>query len=160
GVPQVFLQCRTSERATRRDLAEWIVSPQNPLTARVFANRLWKLFFGVGLAKNLDDFGVQGEAPVHPDLLDWLADEVVRSGWDVKRLVRLMVPSRTYRQSSQARPDLLARDPYNRLYARQSPIRLDAEFVRDVALAASGLLSEKVGGRSVRPYQPRGYLAA
>lgn len=160
GVPQLFPQIRSDGRATRRDLAEWIVSRQNPLTARVVTNRLWKLFFGVGLAKNLDDFGAQGEAPVHPDLLDWLADEFIRSGWDVKHVVRLMVTCRTYRQGSAARPDLLARDPYNRLYARQAPIRLDAEFVRDVALAASGLLSEKVGGRSVRPYQPRGYLAA
>jgi hypothetical protein len=160
GVPQVFPQIRKSDRATRRDLAEWIVSPQNPLTARVFVNRLWKLFFGAGLAKNLDDFGKQGELPAHPDLLDWLADEFMRSGWDVKHMIRLIVTSRCYRQSSKARPDLMARDPYNRLYARQSPIRLDAEFVRDVALRASSLLSEKVGGPSLRPYQPRGYLAA
>jgi hypothetical protein len=160
GLPLVFPQIRKPARATRQDLAEWIASPQNPLTARVFVNRLWKLFFGVGLAKNLDDFGKQGEIPVHPELLDWLADEFIHSGWDVKHMVRLIVTSRTYRQSSAVRPDLMARDPYNRLYARQTPLRLDAEFVRDVALAACGLLSDRVGGRSVRPYEPRGYLAA
>lgn len=155
-----FPQIGKPGRATRLELAEWIVSRQNPLTARVFVNRLWKLYFGIGLAKNLDDFGKQGEIPVHPELLDWLADEFMRSGWDVKHMVRLIVTSRCYRQSSNARQDLLTRDPYNRLYARQSPIRLDAEFIRDAALDASGLLSETVGGRSVRPYQPRGYLAA
>jgi hypothetical protein len=160
GVPQLFPQIRKPGRATRLDLAEWIVSRQNPLTARVFVNRLWKLFFGVGLAKNLDDFGKQGEIPAHPELLDWLADEFMRSGWDVKHMVRLIVTCRCYRQSSKARPDLQVRDPYNRLVARQSPIRLDAEFVRDVALRAGGLLSERVGGPSVRPYEPRGYLAA
>jgi len=160
GVPQQFPQLAKPGRATRLDLADWIVSPRNPLTARVFVNRLWKLYFGVGLAKNVDDFGKQGELPAHPELMDWLADEFVRSGWDVKHMVRLIVTSRCYRQSSQARPDLAARDPYNRLYARQSPVRLDAEFVRDVALRAAGLLSETVGGRSARPYQPRGYLAA
>jgi hypothetical protein len=147
-------------RATRLDLANWIVSPQNPLTARVFVNRLWKLYFGAGLSRTLDDFGKQGEAPAHPELLDWLADSFMRTGWDVKKTIRLIVTSRAYRQDSKARPDLMARDPYNRLYARQMPIRLDAEFVRDVALRASGLLSPKVGGPSVKPYQPRGYLAA
>src|SRR4026209_2425203 len=100
-------------RPTRLDLAAWIVSRGNPLTARVFVNRLWKLYFGVGLAKNLDDFGKQGEAPVHPELLDWLADEFMRSGWDIKHIVRLIVTSQTYRQGSKGRPDLLSRDPYN-----------------------------------------------
>jgi hypothetical protein len=160
GVPELFPQIQTTGRATRRDLAEWIVSARDPLAARVFVNRIWKLFFGVGLAKNLDDLGAQGEAPVHPELLDWLTVKFVESGWDMKQLVRLIVTSQTYRQSSRGRPDLATRDPYNRLYARQTPIRLDAEFVRDVALAASGLLSEKVGGPSVYPDQPRGYLAA
>lgn len=164
GAPHFLAQIRKTERATRLDLANWIVSPNNPLTARVFVNRLWKLFFGVGLVKNLDDFGAQGEAPVHPELLDWLASEFQspaagRRGWNVKHLVRLIVTSGAYRQSSKASPKLLARDPYNRLYARQSPVRLDAEFVRDAALAASGLLSPEQGGPSVRPYQPRGYLA-
>jgi hypothetical protein len=119
GIPGLFPQLRKEGRATRLDLARWIVAPENPLTARVFTNRLWKLFFGVGLTKNLDDFGKQGEAPAHPELLDWLADEFVKSGWNIKHMVRLMVTSRTYRQSSVARPDLVVRDPYNRLYARR-----------------------------------------
>ncbi|HXG23698.1 MAG TPA: DUF1553 domain-containing protein, partial [Chthonomonadales bacterium] len=160
GVPECLPQIKTNRRATRMDLVNWILSPQNPLTARVFVNRLWKLFFGTGLTKSLDDFGVQGEQPVHPELLDWLASEFIRSGWDVKHMVRLMVTSRAYRQSSKATPMLLARDPFNRLYARQSVVRIDAEFVRDMALAASGLLVKRIGGPSVRPYQPKGYLAA
>jgi len=160
GVPHFLRQITKTDRATRLDLADWLVSPDNPLTARVFVNRLWKLFYGVGLARNLDDFGAQGEAPAHPELLDWLASEFIRSGWDVRRMVRLMVTSNTYRQSSKADPALRARDPYNRLFARQSSVRLDAESIRDVALAISGLLSRKIGGPSVRPYQPRGYLAA
>ncbi len=160
GVPHFLRQIDGAGRATRLDLANWIVSPDNPLTARVFVNRLWKLFFGVGLVKNLDDFGVQGEVPMHPELLDWLSGEFVRSGWNVKHLVRLMVTSNAYRQSAKLTPTLLERDPYNRLYARQSAFRLDAEFVHDVALKVSGLLSDRLGGETVRPYQPRGYLAA
>jgi hypothetical protein len=160
GVPECLPQIRTTSRATRNDLVNWILSPQNPLTARVFVNRLWKLFFGIGLTKSLDDFGVQGEQPVHPELLDWLASEFMQSEWDVKHMVRLMVTSRAYRQTSRATPALLARDPFNRLYARQSVVRLDAEFVRDTALAVSGLLVKRIGGPSIRPYQPRGYLAA
>jgi mono/diheme cytochrome c family protein len=144
-------------RATRLDLARWICSKDNPLTARVFVNRLWKLFFGLGLSKILDDLGAQGEWPVHPELLDWLAVEFVESGWDVKHLVRLLVTSSAYRQTSVPRPDLKERDPFNRLIARQSRWRLDAENVRDNALAVSGLLVTKVGGVSVFPYQPKGY---
>ena len=165
GPPDFLTAARTATgeeaagRANRRDLAAWIASPENPLAARVFVNRLWKLFFGTGLAKNADDFGAQGEPPVHPELLDWLASDF-RSGWDVKRTIRRIVTSTAYRQSSRATPEVAARDPYNRLYARQSALRLDAEFVRDAALAAAGLLSPKTGGRSVRPYQPRGYYAA
>jgi hypothetical protein len=160
GVPHFLRQVGGTERATRLDMANWIVSPDNPLTARVFVNRLWKQFFGVGLDKNLDDFGIQGEVPVHPELLDWLASEFMQSGWDIKHIVRLMVTSDTYQQSSNLTPLLLERDPYNRLYARQTAFRLDAEFVRDVALKVSGLLSDRLGGPSVKPYQPRGYLAA
>lgn len=160
AVPETLGKVSKEGRLTRKDLADWLVSPENPLTARVFVNRLWKLFYGVGLAKNVDDFGVQGEPPVHPELLDWLAGEFIRSGWDVKHMVRLMVTTRTYRQSSVLRPDLAAKDPFNRLYARQSAFRLDAEFIRDVALAAGGLLSDRIGGPSVRPYGPSGYLAA
>ncbi len=144
-------------RATRLDLAEWLVSPSHPLTARVFVNRLWRHFFGVGLSKSMEDLGTQGEWPVHPELLDWLAVEFVESGWDVRHVVRLMVTSAAYRQSSAAPKALRDRDPFNRLVARQSRWRLDAELVRDNALAVSGLLVRKLGGESVKPYQPAGY---
>jgi hypothetical protein len=157
AVPTVFRQVSQPDRATRLDLAQWLVAPDNPLTARVFVNRLWKLFFGKGLSARLDDLGARGEPPVHPELLDWLAVEFVSSGWDVKHLVRLMVTSHTYRQSSLETAELRRRDPENRLFARQARPRLDAEFIRDNALATSGLLIHAVGGRSVRPYQPTGY---
>jgi mono/diheme cytochrome c family protein len=146
-------------RATRLDLARWLTSKDNPLTARVFVNRLWKLFFGQGLSRTQEDLGSQGEWPTHPELLDWLAVEFMESGWDVKHAVRTLVTSATYRQSSGSVRELLERDPYNRLYARQSRFRLDAETVRDNALAVSGLLSTHMGGPSVHPYQPRGYWA-
>jgi hypothetical protein len=133
-----------------------MTAADNPLPARVLANRLWKLFFGQGLSKTLEDFGSQGELPTHPELLDWLAVEM-REGWDVKKMVRLLVTSAAYRQGSHATREHMDRDPYNRLYARQSRFRLDAELVRDNALAVSGLLSPKVGGVSVHPYQPGGY---
>jgi len=144
-------------RLNRLDLAEWIVSRKHPLTARVFMNRLWKQFFGTGLARVLDDFGMQGEPPVNPELLDWLACEFMDSGWDVKHMVRLIVNSRTYRQVSTASRDLRARDPYNRELARQSRWRIEAELVRDNALAIAGLLVPKIGGPSTKPYQPDGY---
>jgi hypothetical protein len=146
-------------RLTRLDLAEWIVSGENPLTARVTVNRLWKLFFGAGLSRRLDDLGAQGEWPSHPELLDFLAAEFRRSGWDIKHLVRCMLLSRTYRQSSVAGMELRELDPENRWLARQGRFRLDAELVRDNALAVSGLLVKTIGGRSVRPYQPAGYWA-
>ena len=146
-------------RATRLDLARWLVAPENPLVARVFVNRLWKLFFGQGIVKTLDDFGSQGAWPTHPELLDWLAVEFRESGWDVKHMVKLMVLSRTYRQASSVREPLWQRDPYNVLLARQARFRLDAEMVRDNALAISGLLSREIGGPSVKPYQPAGYWA-
>jgi len=160
GVPHFLPQIASKGHATRLDLANWITAPDNPLTARVFVNRLWQLFFGLGIVKTADDFGVQGEAPVNPELLDWLATEFVASGWDVKHIVRLIVTSSTYQQTSDVSPALLARDPENRLMARQTPRRLDAEFIRDVALMAAGVLSPRVGGPSARPYQPKGYLAA
>jgi hypothetical protein len=144
-------------RATRLDLAEWLVAPDNPLVARVFVNRLWMLTFGQGLVKTLDDFGAQGAWPTHPELLDWLAVEFRESGWNVKHMLKLIVLSNTYRQSSQVSEPLRHRDPYNLLLARQSRFRLDAEMVRDNALAISGLLSRKIGGPSVKPYQPAGY---
>ncbi|MBM3880699.1 MAG: DUF1553 domain-containing protein [Verrucomicrobia bacterium] len=144
-------------RATRLDLARWLMSPDQPLTARVFVNRLWKLFFGAGLTRSLDDLGVQGEWPTHPDLLDWLAVEFRDSNWDVRHLVRLMVSSSAYRQSATASGPFHERDPANRWLARQTRFRLDAEMVRDNALAISGLLSRQIGGPSVKPYQPAGY---
>ncbi len=147
-------------RANRLDLARWIVSRDNPLTARVFVNRQWKLFFGQGISKVLDDLGSQGEWPTHPDLIDWLAGDFMDSGWDIKHAVRLLVTSGTYRQTSLASPEAKDIDPYNRLYAHQSRFRLDAEMVRDNALAVSGLLVDKIGGPSVFPYQPPGYWFA
>jgi hypothetical protein len=141
----------------RLDLAQWLVSRDNPLTARTVMNRLWKQFFGTGLSKVLDDLGAQGETPSNPELLDWLACEFVDSGWDMKQMIRTIVGSETYRQTSSATPELLAADPYNRLLARQSAFRVEAELVRDHALAVSGLLVPKIGGPSVKPYQPEGY---
>ena len=144
-------------RVTRLDLAQWLVSRENSATARVFVNRLWKMYFGTGICKTLDDLGSQGEWPKHPELLDWLATEFMDSGWDVKHMVKLMVMSATYRQTSDATPKMRERDPYNRLLAHQSRFRLEAEMVRDNALAVSGMLAERVGGPSVKPYQPPGY---
>ncbi|MCH7228203.1 PSD1 and planctomycete cytochrome C domain-containing protein [Haloferula sp. A504] len=147
-------------KLTRLDLAEWIVADENPLTARHFVNRLWKQFFGRGLSNILDDLGGQGEPPSHPDLLDWLAVEFRESGWDVKHMVRLILDSHAYRQESARRGDLLEVDPYNRLFAQQGARRLDAEFIRDQALAVAGLLDTSyVGGPSVRVYQPENYYA-
>ncbi|MBI1355555.1 MAG: DUF1553 domain-containing protein [Acidobacteria bacterium] len=140
----------------RLGLARWLVAPENPLTARVEVNRQWELFFGTGLVKTAEDFGSQGEAPSHPELLDWLAVELVESGWDVRRIQRLIVTSAAYRQSSRVTPELLERDPENRLLARGPRFRLPAETVRDNALYVSGLLREHVGGPSVNPYQPPG----
>ena len=144
-------------RPTRLDLANWMVSEENPLTARVFVNRLWRLFFGRGLSNTLDDLGSQGEWPTHPELLDWLADEFVRSGWDVKHKVRLIVTSEAYRQTSNVDDATRSRDQGNRWIGRQVAFRLEAEIVRDIALAVSGLLDPDVGGPSVKPYQPEGY---
>jgi hypothetical protein len=144
-------------RLSRLDLARWIVSPDNPLTARVFVNRIWALLFGQGIVATPDDFGAQGTWPTHPELLDHLAIEFIENGWDVKRLVTQIVTSGTYRQTSYASGDLRRRDPYNQWLARQGRFRLDAEFVHDNALAVSGLLMPQVGGGSARPYQPAGY---
>ncbi|MGL5017324.1 MAG: DUF1553 domain-containing protein, partial [Luteolibacter sp.] len=146
------------KRLTRMDLADWLLAPENPLTSRHFSNRLWKQFFGKGLSNILDDLGNQSEWPSHPELIDWLAAEFQGSGWDVKHLVRLLVTSETYRQISAANPALAEIDPDNRLLSEQSPRRLDAEFVRDNALAIAGLLrTEELGGPSIRPFQPEDY---
>lgn len=162
GFPKFLPQPpRDSERRLNRlDLARWVVSPENPLTPRHFVNRLWSRFFGAGLSGKLDDLGNQGEWPSHPQLLDWLAAEFVDRGWDVKHLVRLIVTSQTYRQAAGVRPELQDVDPYNRLLAQQSPRRLEAESVRDNALAIAGLLrTDIIGGPSVFPYQPGGHYS-
>lgn len=159
AIPQFLGKLPVQGRATRLDLANWIVSPENPLTARVVVNRTWRQFFGTGLSKVLDDLGSQGEWPTHPALLDHLAAEF-RSDWDMKRLIRKIVMSGAYRRSSLPTPEMLEKDPDNRLFARQSRYRVEAETVRDIALSAAGLLTPKVGGPSIRPPQPDGYLAA
>ncbi|HSP43521.1 MAG TPA: DUF1553 domain-containing protein, partial [Luteolibacter sp.] len=149
---------RDGERLTRIDLANWLMAPENPLTSRHFTNRLWHAFFGRGLSGIVDDLGSQGEMPSHPELLDWLASEFRESGWDVKHMVRLIVTSNTYRREAATREELLEKDPANRLLAGQTARRLDAEFVRDNALAISGLLRDEIiGGPSAMPYQPEGY---
>jgi hypothetical protein len=138
----------------RLGLARWLMDPSHPLTARVAVNRFWQMLFGIGIVKTTEDFGAQGEWPSHPELLDWLAVEFRESGWDIKKLLRTIVMSATYRQSSQATVDLIARDPENRSLARSPRLRLPAEMIRDQALFVSGLLVEKIGGPSVKPYQP------
>ena len=156
GVPSFLPQLQEGWANNRIGFARWLVAPENPLTARVTVNRFWQTYFGVGLVKTAEDFGSQGEWPLHLELLDWLATEFVSSGWDVKALQKTIVMSATYRQSSKVRPKLLNRDPENRLLARGPRFRLPAEVVRDQALAVSGLLVEQVGGPSVKPYQPAG----
>ena len=156
GVPAALPPLPPGAPANRLGLARWLTDPSHPLTARVAVNRFWQVCFGNGIVKTSEDFGSQGEAPSHPELLDWLATEFIRTGWDVKALQRLMVTSATYRQSSRVRPELRERDPENRLLARMSRFRLPAEIVRDNALSTSGLLNPEIGGRSVFPYQPAG----
>ena len=158
AIPEFMGKLETGDKiANRMDLAKWVVSKENPLTARAFVNRTWKLFFGYGLSRRMDDLGGQGEPPTHPELLDHLASEFRDGGWDVKSLIRNIVTSKAYRQDSLPRGNLAKDDPENRYYARQSRFRVDAEFVRDSALSISGLLVQKIGGKSVKPYQPAGY---
>lgn len=154
GVPGFLPPLPAGVTVDRLAFARWLVSPQNPLTARVTVNRQWQGFFGRGIVRTMEDFGYQGEMPSHPELLDWLSIEFMKQGWSVKKLHRLIVTSATYRQSSRVSPELLARDPQNVLLARGPRFRGDAEVVRDAALRASGLLSEKIGGPSVFPPQP------
>ena len=155
------IESTPDRRLTRLDLANWITSDANPITPRAVVNRLWAAFFGTGLSAALDDLGSQGDPPSHPELLDWLACEFRESGWDVKRMIRLIVTSRAYRRTSSLAPEALAVDAANRLLATQNPRRLEAEFVRDNALAIAGLLNlADIGGPSVKPYQPDGYYDA
>ena len=163
GVPAVLGSIKRPDSKTpakqlpnRLDLARWLVGPQNPLTARVTVNRMWAAHFGIGIVGTVEDFGTKGDRPSHPELLDWLATEFVRRSWDMKAMHRLIVTSATYRQSPRISPEMFARDPQNRLLARGPRVRLEAEMVRDQALAVSGLLSPKIGGPSVMPPMPDG----
>ncbi len=156
NVPVSLFPLPKGTPANRLGLAKWLVDPSNPLTARVAVNRFWQLYFGTGIVETVEDFGSQGSWPTHPELLDWLATEFIASDWDVKAMQKLIVMSATYRQSSDVTPALLKRDPKNQLLARGARFRLPAEMIRDNALAISGLLAERVGGPSVKPYQPAG----
>ena len=154
--PAVLPAWKAGSKATRMDLARWLVSRDNPLTARVAVNRIWQELFGQGIVKSSDDFGTRGDAPTHPELLDWLASEYMDRGWSTKALIRTIVTSSTYKQSSKSRPELEERFPGNPLLARQSRLRLSAELIRDEALSVSGLIDLEVGGKSIRPPQPAG----
>ena len=156
GVPAMLPPLAKDAPRSRLTLARWLVDPAHPLTARVAVNRFWQMYFGFGIVKTQEDFGVQGEPPVHPELLDWLATEFIQTKWDVRAMQRLIVTSATYRQASNATPASLEKDPDNRLLARGPRMRLPAEMIRDTALAASGLLNGEIGGPSVLPYQPKG----
>lgn len=160
GVPAALSPLPTDAPANRLGLARWLVAPEHPLTARVIVNRDWQRYFGTGIVKTAEDFGSQGEWPSHPALLDWLAAEFMESGWNVKHMQKLIVMSATYRQSARVLPSHLEKDPDNRLLARGPRFRLDAEAIRDTALAVSGLLVDRLGGKSVRPYQPAGLWEA
>ena len=156
GIPAILPSLPKGAPNNRLGFARWLVDPANPLTARVAVNRFWQMYFGAGLVKTVEDFGSQGEWPSHPELLDWLATEFVRTGWDIKAMQKIIVTSAAYRQSSKATPELLQKDPENRLLARAPRLRLSAGAIRDQALAVSGLLVEQLGGPSVKPYQPAG----
>jgi hypothetical protein len=156
GVPASLHPLPENVLPNRLALARWLVDEENPLVARVTVNRLWEQVFGRGIVETAEDFGTKGEKPTHPELLDWLATEFVSQGWSLKAILRVIVTSATYRQSSQTSPELLERDPYNKLLDRGPRFRMEAEMIRDTALAASGLLSTKMGGPSVFPYQPEG----
>ena len=156
AIPALFPGLGNGAPANRLEFARWLVDPSNPLTARVTVNRFWQMYFGQGLVRTAENFGSQGEWPTHPLLLDWLAAEFMDSGWDMKALQRALVLSATYRQSSRSTPELRSRDPQNRLLARGPRFRLSAEVIRDQALFLAGLMVERQGGPSVKPYQPDG----
>jgi hypothetical protein len=160
SVPSILPPWPKNEPTNRLGFARWLLQPDHPLTSRVTVNRFWQQYFGTGLVKTTEDFGVQGDNPSHPGLLDWLATEFIRTGWDVKGMQKLIVMSATYRQSSKLTPQLIARDPENRLLAHGPRFRIDGEAVRDTALFLSGLLVEHVGGKAVKPYQPPGLWEA
>jgi hypothetical protein len=160
GVPDAFHDLPEGRPADRLALAQWLVSRENPLTARVLVNRYWEQLFGAGLVETSEEFGSQGSLPSHPELLDWLAVDLVEHNWDLKRLLKQIVMSATYRQSSRVTPELLEADPDNRLYARGPRFRISAEMIRDQALHVAGLLSEKMYGPPVRPPQPNLGLSA
>ena len=159
GVPAVLPPLAEDQGQNRLGFAQWLVDPAHPLTARVTVNRFWQMYFGTGLVKSVENFGLQGEYPSHPELLDWLATTFIDSGWDVKAMQRAIVTSATYRQSSNLTPALLDEDPENRLLARGPRLRLPAQMIRDQALSIAGLLVEKIGGPSVKPYQPEALWA-
>jgi hypothetical protein len=156
GVLQAVLPWPPERTRSRLDLARWLTDAEHPLTARVLVNHLWQLVFGEGLVRTPEDFGLQGELPTHPELLDWLAVELVESGWDLRHILRLLVTSESFRQDSGVTPELRERDPENRLLARYSRLRLPAWMIRDQALALAGLLNPALGGPPVRPWQPPG----
>jgi len=156
ATPRALHAMRDDQPVNRLGLARWLVDPANPLVARVVVNRLWEQLFGRGLVETSEDFGSQGAPPSHPELLDWLATELVAKGWSQKTLIKTIVMSSTYRQASAVSAALAERDPYNRLFARGPRVRLEAEMIRDTTLAVSGLLSEKMFGPSVFPLQPDG----
>ncbi|MEM9017413.1 MAG: DUF1553 domain-containing protein, partial [Verrucomicrobiota bacterium] len=156
GTPAVFPTLESDGDPDRLDLANWLFDPDHPMTARVTMNRLWQSVFGTGIVKTAGDFGILGEKPTHPELLDYLATRFIASGWDVKEMLRLMVTSATYRQSAARSEEMLAMDPENRFLSTGPRRRLDAEVIRDQALAVSGVLDRTIGGESVKPYQPPG----
>jgi len=156
GIPSALPPLPAGAPNDRLGFARWMVSPENPLLARATVNRFWQMYFGTGIVKTVEDFGSQGEWPSHPELLDWLAREFIATGWDVKRMQKLIVTSAAYRQSSKASKEVSERDPENRLLARGPRFRMPAEMIRDQALFVAGLLVDKVGGPSVKPYQPNG----
>jgi hypothetical protein len=156
ALPSMLTASPTAYPPNRLGLARWLVDPSNPLVARVTVNRFWQQYFGTGIVKSVENFGSQGDPPSHPELLDWLATEFIRTGWDVKGLQKIIVMSATYRQASSVTPAMLEKDPGNRLLARGPSLRLPAEMIRDQALALAGLLVDRIGGPSVKPYQPEG----
>ena len=160
-IPEFFGSIKKDgELTTRMDLANWLLDQDNPLTARVAVNRFWQQFFGVGLVKTSEDFGAQGEPPSHLELLDYLTIQFVESGWDIKKLLKSIVMSETYKQTSVASDEQFKNDPENRLLARSSRYRMDAEMIRDNILASSDLLNSQMYGKSVKPPQPDGLWAA